>query len=232
MDIQELIRQLLRAGDHPHPDLLAAILACEKAAVEPLIAIISNPEMYWDRRRGQPRWLPGIAMGLLGDLQAEAAIPILIELLTWRNMHERLEQVVAALASIGPAAIEPTKTVVLDRALDWFPRSMAARSLVAQVHRNPEGSQTLLEFLCHLVSHGPIESPDDRIIYTLLAHDLADLQGLGALDVIQAAFERGAIDRFYLDWPDAETMCRNAAPDLLRRYTGDFLAAYRTQFGR
>jgi hypothetical protein len=109
---------------------------------------------------------------------------------------------------------------------------MAAQSLVIQVCRNPDGSQTLLQFLCDLVSRGPINSPDDRIIYTLLAHDLADLQGLGALDVIQAAFERGAVDRFYLDWPDAETMCRNAAPDLLRRHTGDFLAAYRAQFGR
>jgi hypothetical protein len=232
MDIQALIQQLLRAGDHPHPDLLAAILACEEAAAEPLLAIISDPEMYWDRRRGQPRWLPEIAMGLLGDLRAEAAIPTLIELLKWHSMHERLEQVVTTLVSIGPAAIEPAKSVVLDRTLGWFPRSMAAQSLVIQVYRNPDGSQTLLQFLCDLVSRGPIESPDDRIIYTLLAHDLADLQGLGALDVIQAAFERGAVDRFYLDWPDAETMCRNAAPDLLQRHTGDFLATYRAQFGR
>jgi len=232
MDIQELIRRLLRAGDHPNPDLLAAILACREVAVEPLIAIIGNPEMYWDRRRGQPRWLPEIAMGLLADLRAEAAIPTLIELLKWPNMHERLEQVVAALANIGPAAIEPAKTVVLDRTLGWFPRSMAAQSLVIQAYRDPKSSRALLHFLSDLVSHGQIESPDDRIIYTLLAHDLADLQGLDALDTIQAAFERGAIDRVYLDWPDAETMCRNAAPDLLRRYTGDFLAAYRTQFGR
>jgi hypothetical protein len=64
VDIQELIRQLLRAGDHPHPDLLAAILACGEAAVAPLIAINSDPEMYWDRRRSQPRWLPEIVMGL------------------------------------------------------------------------------------------------------------------------------------------------------------------------
>jgi hypothetical protein len=109
---------------------------------------------------------------------------------------------------------------------------MAAQSLVIQVYRDPKSSQALLHFLSDLVSHGPIESADDRIIYTLLAHDLADLQGLGALDAIQAAFERGAIDRFYQDWPDAETMRRNAAPHLLRRYTGDFLAAYRAQFGR
>jgi HEAT repeat protein len=232
MNIQELIWQLLRAGDHPHPDLLAAILARGEAAIEPLIAIVSDPEMYWDHRRGQPRWLPEIAMGLLGDLGAEAAIPILIELLDWRNMDERLEQVVATLARIGPAAIEPTKAAVLDRALDWYPRSLAAQSLVAQVYRDPERSQTLLEFLYDLVRDGPIESLDDKIVYTLLAQDLADLEGLDALDVVQAAFERGAIARDYFDWPDAETMCRNTSPALLERYAGDFLADYRDRFGR
>jgi hypothetical protein len=231
-EISRLIQQLIQSGDWPHPDLLAAILAHGDAAVEPLIAIISDPAMYWDDAQGKPCWLPEYAMGLLGDLRAEAAIPTLIELLYWQNMDARLEQVIDTLARIGPAAVEPTKTVVLDRALHWYPRAMAALALVAQVYRDPEGSKAVLEFLRDLLRHRTIECSDDRIVCTLLAQDLADLQGMDALDDIRAAFRRGAIDKGYMDWPDAETMCQNADQRILQRYALDFLPDYRANFGR
>jgi hypothetical protein len=88
----------------------------------------------------------------------------------------------------------------LDRSLPWYPRAMAAMALVAQVYKDPERAKALFEFLRDLVRHGPVESPDDTIVYTLLAQDLADLQGLDALDVIQAAFQRGVINKEYLGW--------------------------------
>jgi len=228
----KLIRQLIRSGDRPHPDLLAAILACEEEAIEPLIAIVSDPRMYWDAVRGKPRWLPEYAMGLLGDLRAEAAVPILIELLGWQNMDSRIEQVVDTLARIGPAAVEPTKAAVVDRPLGWYPRALAAQALVAQVYMKQKGSETLLKFLHTSLLKGPIECPDDRIVYAMLAQDLADLQGMDALEVIQAAFQRGAVDRDYIDWPDAETMCRNATSAFLQPYAVDFLSDYRSQFSR
>jgi len=187
--------------------------------------------MYWDDMRNQPRWLPDVAVGLLGDLRAEAAVPTLIELLAWQNMDQRLEQVVDTLARIGPAAVEPTKAAVLDRSLGWYPRSLAALSLVAHIYRDPENTQPLLEFLQGLLRHGPIEHPDDKAVYTLLVHNLADLQGMDALDAVQSAFERGAIDEFYLDWPDAETMCRKGDPWLLESFAIDFLPDYRAQYG-
>lgn len=231
-EISRLIRRFIQSGDRPHPDLLTDILACGEAAIEPLIAIISDPKMYWDDIRGKPRWLPGYAMGLLGDLRAEAAILTLIELLDWQNMGERLEQVADTLARIGPAAVEPAKAAVLDRSLDWYPRSMAAQSLVARVYIEPGGSEALLEFLRCLLLHGPVECPNDRIVYALLAQDLADLQGMEAVDAIRTAFQRGVIDRDYIDWPDAETMCQNADQRLLRRYATDFLPDCRSEFGR
>ena len=222
---------MIQSGDRPHPGLLADILACGEAAVEPLVAIIGDPRMYWDDLRGRPSWLPECAMGLLGDLRAEAAIPALIELLSWQNMHERLEQVADTLARIGPAATGPLKATVLDRSLGWYPRSLAAQALAAQVHMEIEGAEEILAFLHNLLLQGPIECPDDRVVYTLLAQDLADLQGMDAVDIIQATFQRGAIDRDYIDWPDAETMCRNASQGLLQRYSVDFLSDYRSKFG-
>jgi len=230
--VGDLIQRFIQAGDHPHPDLLADILACGEAAVEPLIAVVGDPKMYWDDVRGRPRWLPEFAMGLLGDLRAAAAVPTLIELLSWQNMYERLDQVVDTLARIGLPATEPLKATVLDRSLDWYPRALAAQALVAQVYMETEDSDTLVEFLHDLLIQGPVECPDDRILYALLAQDLADLLELGAVDVIQAAFERDAIDRDYIDWPDAETMCREATPHFLERYTVDFLSDYRAKFGR
>lgn len=230
--INRLIRQFIQSGNRPHPDLLADILVCGEAAVEPLIAIIGDPKMYWDDARSKPRWLPEYAMGLLGDLCAEAAVPMLIELLGWQHMDNRLEQVVDTLARIGPAAVEPTKAAVLDRSLGWYPRALAAQALVAQVYMESEGSETLLEFLRALLLQGPVECPDDRIVYALLAQDLADLQGMDAVETIRTAFQRGAIDRAYIDWPDAEAMCRNADQRFLQRYAIDFLSDYRSTFGR
>jgi hypothetical protein len=64
-EINTLIQQLIRSGNRLHPDLLADILACGEAAVDPLIAIIGDPEMYWDDVRNQPRWLPEYAMGMI-----------------------------------------------------------------------------------------------------------------------------------------------------------------------
>jgi hypothetical protein len=171
-------------------------------------------------------------MGLLGDLCAEAAVPILIELLDWQNMDERLEQVVDTLARIGSAAVEPTKAAVLDRSLGWYPRALAAQALVAQVYMEPEGSETLLEFLHALLLQGPVECPDDRIVYAHLAQDLANLQGMDTVQTIRAALQRDAIDRAYIDWPDAEAMCRNADQRFLQRYAIDFLSDYRSTFGR
>jgi hypothetical protein len=228
--IDRLIRRLIRSGDRPHPDLLAAILARGEEAVEPLIAIISDPAMYWDAARNRPRWLPDRAMGLLGDLRAEAAVPILIELLGWQNMDERLEQVTDTLARIGPAAVEPTKAAILDRSLGWYPRALAAKALVAQVYIAPAGSEALLEFLQTLLRQGPIECSDDRIVYAFLAQDLADLQGMEAVETVRAAFQRSAVDMAYVDWPDAETMCQNAAPGFIQGYAIDFLSDYRAQF--
>jgi hypothetical protein len=218
-DIDRLIEQLIRADSRRRPDLWADILACGDVAVEPLVAIILDPEMY---RRGR---LPEYAVGLLGDLRSEAAIPALIEMLRWQGMRERLERVIGALVRIGPAVAEPLKSVALDRSLRWYPRSLALGGLAALVYAVPESTQEILEFLQALLVSGPVECPDDRIIYTMLAQDIADLQGMDGLEAIQVAFQRGAIDRDYLDWPDAETMCRNATPRFLRRYTVDFLPA-------
>jgi hypothetical protein len=50
MGLQALIQQLLRAGDHPHPDLLAAILACGEAAVEPLTRSPIGKRRCWMQR--------------------------------------------------------------------------------------------------------------------------------------------------------------------------------------
>jgi hypothetical protein len=180
--------------------------------------------MYWDDIRNRPRQLPAYAISLLGDLRAKTAIPALIKLFYWPDMGEGLELVVSALARIGPAAVEPSKAVVLDRSLTWGPRSMAALSLVVQVYKDPEYTHELLEFLRDLLRSGPVEVPDDKIVYTLLAHNLGDLQGIEALDAVQAAFQRGVIDEFYLDWPNAEMICQNGAPHLLQRYTIDLLS--------
>jgi len=229
-EINRLIQQLIQSGDRPHPNLLADILACGEAAVEPLLTIISDPKMYWDDTRGQRYWLPEYAMGLLGDLRAEAAVPVLIGLLDWQNMD--VEQVVYALARIGPAAVEPTKAAVLNRSLGWYPRALAAQALAAQVYMEPEGSETLFEFLHTLLFQGPVQCPDDRILYAQLAQDLADLQGMDAVETIRAAFQRGAIDRDYVDWPDAEAMCQNADPSFLQRYAVDFVSGYRSKLGR
>ncbi|MCP4541315.1 MAG: DUF1186 domain-containing protein [Chloroflexi bacterium] len=230
--MNSLIQQLIQPGNLPHPDLLADILTCGDAAVEPLIAIISNQKVYWYDAQGWPRWLPSYAIGLLGDLRAKAAIPVLVELLRRQGTGDLCDQVVDALVRIGPAAVKPLKAVVLDRSLGWPPRSHAIRALVGLIHRGMKDSETLLEFLQSLLVHGPANHPDDRSVYAFLAHDLADLQGMDAVETIRAAFQRDAIDPVYIDWPDAETMCQNASPDLLRRYTVDFLSDYRTKFHR
>jgi hypothetical protein len=228
--IGELTDRLVRSADWPSPRLLSDILACGEEAIDPLIAIIRDPDMYWDLVQGGPRWTPEIAMGLLGDLHAQAAIPDLVKLLYWKDMDHRFEHVVDTLARISPAVVEPVKAVALDRALRWYPRAMAVSVLVIQVYVDPEGTQELLGYLRDLLRHGPIDSPEDRIFYAMLAQDLADVQGMDALDVILAAYERNAIDEEYTDWPDAETMCQNATPDLLARRTADFLSNYQADF--
>jgi hypothetical protein len=218
----ELVDTLVRATDWPSPQLLSDILDCGDAAIEPLIDIIRAPEVHWDDRREAPSYAFKIALGLLGDLRAEAAIADLVELFYCDYLGYTLERVVHTLARIGPAVVEPVKAVAMDRTLAWYPRSLAASVLVVRVYMDPPRSQALLAYVRDLVHHGPVEGPEDRIFYTMLAQDLADLQGMEALDVIQAAYARDAIDEDYVDWPDAEAICRNPAPDLLALYTGDF----------
>ncbi|MGC4123154.1 MAG: HEAT repeat domain-containing protein [Myxococcales bacterium] len=113
------------------PEARAALVKLDRPAVAPLIALIGDA--------AQSKELRNQAVNLLGELKAAEAIAPLVGLLADADLGEPAGW---ALASIGPAAVEPLATALGDAGVADVGRSRAAGTLATL--KTPRAIEALL----------------------------------------------------------------------------------------
>jgi tetratricopeptide (TPR) repeat protein len=193
--LETLLEQLLKAGEHPDQDLLQAIQDQGEVAVPSLIEIATDPEFIWAGSDSPEVWAPIHATHLLGQLQATAAIAPLLAFLEREEEADWIrEELPDVLAQIGLAAIEPLKTFAADRNHNIYGRSAACNSLVKIAQSHPETRQEVIYFLRTLLPAYPDERPDDETFRGFVVSDLLDLKATEAYPDIEAAFVEDRVD--------------------------------------
>jgi len=139
----------------------------------------------------------------LALLRAEAAIPLLVELMELDNdwAHEELPTV---LGMIGPAAIDPLRTALGRWSLEVAPwaAGAAGSALVEVAQRFPETRDAVVEILARQLRWWGRHDP---ILNSMLIHDLVDLKAVEATPVIEEAFAADMVETdLDDDWEDVQ----------------------------
>ncbi len=202
--IADLIEELIQRpeGEPPPPELFEAIVARGKEAVQPLIGLISREprDEHWEN----PAYF---AANLLGELRAEEAVGPILSLYTYFDDEELLEFGMA-LAHIGPPAVEPALSVLLDADRTPYQRDTAAGAAIAAARTDPALRDPTLSVvrgqLTDLVERAEALNGDERVLVAYLVERLALLQDQESRPVIDRAFGRDLVDPVFVEWEDVE----------------------------
>jgi SEC-C motif len=150
---RKLVDEMVAAGEWPKPELLEAIADQGADAIEPLREVLRRDLHGWPEEA--PLWS---AIGLLGVLRAEQAVPDLLPLFRTHG-SETLEEVGGVLGLFGEAAIEPALAVARDATLRWYSRAVACGTAIRAAGENPalreRVAATLRELLAEHVARAP-----------------------------------------------------------------------------
>jgi hypothetical protein len=192
--VQDLVGQLVAAGEWPAPDLLNAIVAQGDAAIEPLTALLSSPEAEG--------WPLHYAAYLLAHRQARSAIPALANVFRLYD-SDFLESIAEALSVFRAESVEPALAVAQASDLRWYPRAMAVEAAVDAAAGEPAQREhvaaVLRDMLADYVSRSGSLSEDEADMVTSLVTDLARLADPQARELIRAAFEADLVETLFID---------------------------------
>jgi hypothetical protein len=218
-DVNDLIQQLVVAGEWPAPDLLQAIIDQGEAAVAPLIAILDDKDSVAHEYAAQ----------LLVSLNAKQAIPAIARLFYWYEF-DILELYAEVLGAYGAAALDAALGLVADPQLDWYQHAMASEAAKQAAGSDPvlqaRVAAVLREQLASLIPRAATFTDDDYDAVGWLISDLADLADPEARALIDAAFEAEIVESSIIDRGDVERIYRRREPP--RPGLGDWLAHYRS----
>ena len=193
---QDLVDQMVEAGEWPEPALLEAIVARGDEAVGPLTEILGRDLHGW------PEEAPlNSAIGLLGDLHARSAIPALLDLYR-RYDDESLEVLSETLGLFGAEVIEPLLAIARDRTLARYARVTAVNAARAAAVDDPalraRITVVLREVLADCLTRADNPEDDDVYMVTSLVMDLVEFDDPLAHDLIHAAYESGLAETWFL----------------------------------
>lgn len=145
--------------------------------------------------------LPVTAWRALADLQADAAVEPLLQLL--RDCNDPYDEWLADdlphfCSNIGEPAIQPLIPLAADPSLKEFVRTIALRSLGLVARNHPGTHERIVGCLTEIMAQA-VEG--HRTFNSLLLEELVDLGAVQAAEPIERAFSRNLIDHGMVgDW--------------------------------
>lgn len=170
-----------------------------------LIRIATDEDLLWAKSDSDEVWAPLHAWRALGQLRCESAIHGLIGL--FRFSDEKMDDwmpydLPRVLGMIGPAAIFPLRSFLID---DWhgpYARNAAAESLTQIANRHPQCREECVAILVQQLEQ--FESNHKDLNGFLIA-ELIELQAMSGVSVIKKAFESGRVPEMICgDWEDVQ----------------------------
>ena len=167
-----------------------------------LITYITDKTFLDSRPSSRKFWAPVHAWRALGQLQAQAALAPLLQLMpAWLEDDYAIAEIPQVLGMLGAVTIEPAQALLLADDEDETQRIMGMDALVEVAKRHPQEKPRVLAILSRY-----LDAPDPAAtgLNGLLVIQLA---GLGAVDFwprLAALFEQGWVDTSLLDQEDAE----------------------------
>lgn len=192
----ELLAELRRAGEEPDEALLDRIKALGEKAVQPLIDMATDQEL-WTTEDDDTSWAPFHAVRLLGEMRAPAAVEPLRSI--FQSEYDALEETTqAALGRIGEPAFEPLRALLFDRSQDMIARSRAANGLKQIAQQHPQLRDAVIHTLLARLDPSESQAPEDETLNGMIVSDLLDLEAHKDEHVeatIRRAFDEERVDR-------------------------------------
>jgi hypothetical protein len=197
-DVNEVLAQLRRAGQHPDPALLDRVKALGPAVVGPLIAMATDESLHGAETESPEVWVPLHAIQLLGELGAAEAVDPLLPLLAADD--EWLDQLLPkCLGRIGAPALSPLRAYLFDRSHDVWARSRGAEALKQIAQSHPDLRTDVVAALVACLDPAETQAPDDETLNAFVISNLLDLKAVEAGPAILRAFDEDRVDRRIID---------------------------------
>jgi tetratricopeptide (TPR) repeat protein len=197
-DVNEVLAELRRAGQHPDSALLDRVKDLGPAAVGPLVAMATDASLYEAETESPEVWMPLHAVRILGELGAAAAVEPLLPLLAWDD--EWLDQLLPeCLGRIGAPALLPLRAYLFDRSHDVWARSRAAEALKRMAQRHPDQRADVIAALVACLDPAETQALDDERLNAFVISDLLDLKASEAAPAMRRAFDEDRVDRRIVD---------------------------------
>ena len=163
------------------------------AHIPDLISMLQDPALGWNAK--DPLcWAPVYAWRLLGMLKAEAAIqPLLGRLQLLADHHDEwaIEELPDVFGMIGAAAIEPLSDYLADPSHGEWPCIIASDALSKIGELNPDQRDLAVAGLTKALQNF---AENLEIVNAYIVGELAELQAVEAVDLVQRAYEAGRVD--------------------------------------
>jgi len=173
--------------------------------VPELCRMILDEELAWADSDSDEVWSALHAWRVLAQLQAESAIPCLIELLGRVDAYDDdwlSEELPVVFGHIGQAALEPLQTFLADSGQGLWSRVVAAHSLAEIGQRHAHLRADCVATLSRQLEQFADQSND---LNGLLINYLLDLNGVEAAPIIEQAFAANKVDLLMQgDWEDVQ----------------------------
>src|SRR3990167_8988303 len=189
------------SSGHKWPDYVQEY-SLDASDIPDLITYITDKTFLDSRPSSRKFWAPVHAWRALGQLQAQAALAPLLQLMpAWLEDDYAIAEIPQVLGMLGAVTIEPAQAFLLADDEDETQRIMGMDALVEVAKRHPQEKPRVLAILSR---YRDAPDPAATGLNGLLVIQLA---GLGAVDFwprLAALFEQGWVDTSLLDQEDAE----------------------------
>ncbi len=180
-------------------------LGLSEQDVPELSRMILDKELFWADSESNEVWAPIHAWRALAQLEAESALPALLELLGQVDEYDddwTSEELPFVFAHIGRAALAPLTAFLADSSQGKWARITAGTGLAKIAERHPELRAECVAALGQQLTHFAQQDPSFN---GLLINDLIEIKGVEAAPVIEQAFAANQVDlTLQGDWEDVQ----------------------------
>ena len=167
-----------------------------------LIAMATDESLYSSDPDSLKVWAPVHAWRALGQLQADAAIAPLVNLLDNRDNDWLSSELPEVLRLIGPSSSPVLIQFLANASHNLWARADAAQCLVTISRQYPQAQEKCIDAIIH-----PLEDfqQNDPTLNGLLISYLIELRAVKAASLIERAFASFCVDLYVAgDWDDVQ----------------------------